>query len=74
MCFAFGFVCNLVTAQKVEWLPTRPYEKIKFDSLQPVWYHTFMTPKVLVVTPAMGTILWNLLHVLNLLLLEILSI
>ncbi len=45
MCFAFGFVCNLVTAQKVEWLPTRPYEKIKFDSLQPVWYHTFYDPK-----------------------------
>ena len=43
--FIFVLVCNFLTAQKTEWLPTRPYEKIVFDSLSPVWYKTFYDPK-----------------------------
>ncbi len=45
VCFIFVLVCNFLTAQKTEWLPTRPYEKIVFDSLSPVWYKTFYDPK-----------------------------
>ncbi len=39
------FFVTLLTAQKTEWLPTRPYEPMVFDSLHPVWYHTFYDPK-----------------------------
>jgi hypothetical protein len=39
------FFVTCLTAQKTEWLPTRPYEPMVFDSLQPIWYHTFYDPK-----------------------------
>ncbi|MBK8111293.1 MAG: hypothetical protein IPK46_13625 [Saprospiraceae bacterium] len=44
-CFALLIITFKLHAQKTEWLPTRPYEPMNYDSLSPIWYHTFYDRK-----------------------------
>ena len=44
MCLTFWF-CVQFSCTEGRMVANQAYEKIKFDSLQPVWYHAFMTPK-----------------------------
>lgn len=44
-CFALLIITFKLHAQKTEWLPTRPYEPMNYDSLSPIWYHTFYDSK-----------------------------